>query len=439
MDAADGEETRYAPLRGVKSRGDGHPEDETLGPDRAESRMLSQKDLGVSQESEHLLSGDETRYQDAQDSELRGEGEPSDEETRGPADGETGLLLDRALRVRYPRPKGRTPTRFAPRTLLAVGFLAIAILLAVGAVYFFRQKAVPSGEAGGLKNYEDEQYHLSIGYPSGWVRAQGKNDLLVSFQMLDDAKNVMARCDLYARQADEYALTGLRSGFDAYQDTLSSRHTAFKLVGTKMMTVNNASVVFYVFNSDRHAGKGIYMLSGRAQVVVECSCITPLWSRLKDPFTAICSSFRLGEEQVMIDYPRPDDAMRHMALADAEKLKDESRSRMTIGENLLEHGDVRPDNLYKAMRALETSLQMAEALGVKPDFRDGAAAKLLYAKRLFDKKVLDQRFAITRALREGDKEKAYWQACGLMQMIPDKTNPDYQYAYRLTQVHDQPR
>jgi hypothetical protein len=52
---------------------------------------------------------------------------------------------------------------------------------------------------------------------------------------------------------------------------------------------------------------------------------------------------------------------------------------------------------------------------------------------LFNQAVRNQRFEVSRALGEGDETKAYWAANKMMQMVPEKTDPKYQEAYRLTQ------
>jgi hypothetical protein len=59
------------------------------------------------------------------------------------------------------------------------------------------------------------------------------------------------------------------------------------------------------------------------------------------------------------------------------------------------------------------------------------AKGLAKATRLFNQALEQQRFEIKSALKQGDRNRAYWAADKMMQMVPDKTDPAYQEASRV--------
>jgi hypothetical protein len=376
----------------------------------------------------------ETRYVPPSEPE-EGDEDDGPDATRVIADGETRILEARELGG---RPGGGKAISSRKPIL---GFALVAVCLVAGSLYFIGQRAQSvrgSGVTGALPvSYHDAQFEFAFSYPATWVRAPGQNGALVSFQLLNHSRTAIASADIFADRKSEYQLTGLTSGFNSYLDVLSSRHKQFRLCGRAPMTVNDAKVIFFAYDSEAAIGKGIYLLSGNSRVAAECSCDTSSWPALKDTFTEILSSFRLDSVQSVIDYPEPDENMRRLALSDPAKLKDNAFVCLNIGKSLLDHRNVRPDNPYRAIAQFETCLQMAEAFSQKPNFRDEAAQKLISARKVFEQAVSDQQFAITLAEKQSDPHGAYWEACKLMQMIPDKTHPVYQDAYKLTQKYQE--
>jgi hypothetical protein len=238
--------------------------------------------------------------------------------------------------------------------------------------------------------------------------------------------------DLYADRSTEHGVTGLTPGFEAYTDVLTARHSGFNLLGSKPFLVNDAKAIFYAFYSDTERGKGIFLFTGDTRLVVECVCLFEDWGEFAAPFTAMLESFRLDEPQRVLDFPKPDAAIKRKALADPKGLAEEAKADMLFGEDLLKRRSVRPENLYRAVKQLQVCLQKASALSARPPFYQEAAKRLAYATSMFDDAVNDQEFRITMATKQRDWDAVQVEAARLMQMVPDRTDPIYQYALDLT-------
>jgi hypothetical protein len=145
------------------------------------------------------------------------------------------------------------------------------------------------------------------------------------------------------------------------------------------------------------------------------------------------------EAQQFIDFPLPNDGMQQLALANPGELSRQVDEHIRTGGELLAGKDVKPDNLYEAMQEYRAALQLAIAPPQRlPAYQD-AAKGLSQATQLFNQALEQQRFEINRDLKEGDTDAAYWAAHKMMQMMPDKTDPAYQEAYKIVRSLQSPR
>jgi hypothetical protein len=135
----------------------------------------------------------------------------------------------------------------------------------------------------------------------------------------------------------------------------------------------------------------------------------------------------------MIDFPLPDSAMHQLALSTPAELSREVDDHVRSADALVQTMEVRPDNLYRAMQEYRQALAMCIAGTERLPQYSHAASGLAQATKLFNVAIEKQIFEIDRALRERDPRGAYWASDTMMQMIPDKTDPTYQRAYRIWQ------
>jgi hypothetical protein len=331
----------------------------------------------------------------------------------------------------------QAPRESRARTPL-VGFVALLLAVVVaGALYAARSKPSPVSDASRLNTYAEPQFGFSISYPASWTRTTepltASNAPLLRFVAADAAGKRVAWLDIHAERRPSHSLTGLTTGFDAYGDVLQGRYPAFQLLGTQPMDVNGAKVVFFVFQSGETVGKGIYTLSGEVRIVVEAACERPYWKGLAGGFTEILGSFAFNEPQNCLDFPKPDEQMRRMALGHAEEMVKQAQQHLKVGEDLFTRQNVRPENLYRTMAELKQSLRICSAFVTRPDCYTQAAALLAKAKQAYEQSVKEQRFAIAAAIKRQDRKTAYWEAYKLLQMIPDKTDPLYQEAYAVVE------
>lgn len=315
---------------------------------------------------------------------------------------------------------------------MTMGFAALAALVAVGAVFYIRAKNRPEVSAAPtMQEFVDRQYGFGISYPMGWSRSA--NPQLLRFEK-KTSKGTVAYVDVFADQAEKNRFTGLRHGFELYRGNLAERHPGFELIGSSPMEVNGDKIIFYVFQGTDVAGKGLYTHDGDTRIVLEAVCAKPYWQTLAQVFTGILGSFYLEGQQEFIDFDVAPDAIRRRALGDGDALRSEAMARLVIAEDLLQRSNVRPGNLFRAMEEFKGCLTMLSAFISIPDFYTRAAMGLSKAKKQFTEQVAAQRFAILQAGKQGDHQAAYWAAYRMMQMILDKTDPDYQYAYEISQM-----
>jgi hypothetical protein len=228
-------------------------------------------------------------------------------------------------------------------------------------------------------------------------------------------------------------VTGLTDGFLQYQETLKKRHPGFELSDSEQAKVNNATLLVFWFNTPTEMGKGFYTLNADARIVVECVSPKTCYQQYSSTYSSILGSFHFGEfeNQQFIDYPQPDMGMQQLALASPSDLAKQVDEHARRAEMLLASRDVKPDNLFSAMQEYRKALQLAIAGPQRlPAFRS-LAKGLAEATRLFNQALERQRFEIKSALKQGDRNRAYWAADKMMQMVPDKTDPAYQEASRV--------
>jgi len=102
-----------------------------------------------------------------------------------------------------------------------------------------------------------------------------------------------------------------------------------------------------------------------------------------------------------------------------------------MGDMLLATKDVKPDNLFDSVQQYKKALQLSIAAPQRLAAYPTAAHGLSAATIQLNQALAQQRFEINRARKVGDRTAAYWAANRMMQMIPDKTDDNYQEAYKL--------
>jgi hypothetical protein len=228
----------------------------------------------------------------------------------------------------------------------------------------------------------------------------------------------------------------LTDSFMLYEDTLRQRfkeYKDFKLMN-KVVEVNNATAILFKLEAANLEGKGLYVLNGPTRVVVECYSKPAAYAeQFSTLFSSLLSSFRLLTDapQQYIEYPLPTAALRQMALAKPAELERELNRHMETGKALLAEKDVKLDNLYKSIQEYRLAMQLAIAGPKRLPAGDEAAKGLVSATKLFNKVLLDQRFEILLAKKEGDVAKVRWHAQKIMQMVPDKADAAYIEAANL--------
>ena len=148
-------------------------------------------------------------------------------------------------------------------------------------------------------------------------------------------------------------------------------------------------------------------------------------------FSRLLQSFALLEGQQTFDFPLPDDAMQKMALSNPDGVDRMIVEHKRNGDSLVASRNVKQDNLYRAIQEYQQALQLSIARPGRAKGYQEAAISLRSAMNLYNQAVREQRYEIKRAMKEGDRETAYWAAQKLIQMLPDKTDPTYQEMTQL--------
>ena len=309
---------------------------------------------------------------------------------------------------------------------------AVLVFLATLSAYWILQRK-SSSAAGEMEVYRDSEFVFNLQYPGNWSKTTDRNDVLRSWGIGSEGSSDWTRVDVYADKHPQHALTGLTDGFRSYREILKSRHKGFELTSSNPLVINGVTLVFYRFKGDGIQGKGIYVLNSEARVVVECFSSRLCYDERADMFSSILQSFGLRPEviQEFIDFPLPDMKMQQFALSNPSGLAQQLQEHKERGDALVANKDVKPDNLYQAIQEYRQACQLALAAPKRLSGYQAAAQGLRNATLLFNQALERQRFEINRALRDGDKRAAYWEANKTLQMVPDKTDPAYQEAYKI--------
>jgi pSer/pThr/pTyr-binding forkhead associated (FHA) protein len=324
-----------------------------------------------------------------------------------------------------------------PAKSKGLGIIAALLILVLGGAgfgYWYFIKSNDHTLSGAVMAYKDSLYDFNLEYPLDWSKAVDQTGV-VGYGSGKSGDSQWVQMNIYTDKTPEHALTGLTDGFVHYQDEIKARYKDFDLNGSKPMTINGAKVVYYAFSTAAYQAKGIYALNAESRIVVECVCSRNVFGQYSSVFSTILQSFQFGDmaPQQVIDFPLPDDGMQQLALANPEGLAHQVDEDISRGQMLLASKDVKPDNLYESVMQYRKALQLAIAAPQRlPAYRD-AAQGLVGATTLLNQAISQQRFEISRALKEGDRTAAYWAANKLMQMMPDKNDDDYQRAYKLCQ------
>jgi hypothetical protein len=312
-------------------------------------------------------------------------------------------------------------------------FVVLLLLAVGGAAYwywFVNGKSQTSEDS--TMTYKDSMYSFNLDYPLDWSKTTDTSGV-ISFGFGKEGDPAWGQLNIFTDKDPEYALTGLTDGFVHYQDVLKKRYKDFELGGSKTLSVNNATVIYYAFSTPALEGKGIYTLNADERIVVECVAARTCYEKYNPRFSSILHSFELSgmEAQQVIDFPLPDEGMQQLALASPSQLSRQVDEHIKMGDMLLATKDVKPDNLFNSAQEYKKALQLSIAAPQRLSAYPTAAQGLSAATTQLNQALEQQRFEINRSLKSGDRTAAYWAANKMMQMIPDKTDDNYQAAYKL--------
>lgn len=314
-----------------------------------------------------------------------------------------------------------------------VWVLVLYFLSVLGGGYWFMfLRGDSHNSRGGLMEYHDSVYMFNLEYPLDWAKISDDTGVIV-FGFGAEASQDWGRLKIYTDNNVEYEVTGLTDGFLQYMDNLKKRYEGFELIGHKEMNVNGATVVFFGFDTPALQGKGIFLINADARIVLECVSPNTCYSQYASSYSSLLQSFHLEgtTPQQFIDFPQPNTGMQQLALANPTELARQVDEHAQLAGILLASRDVKPDNLYMAVQEYRKAIQLAIAGPQRlPAYRN-AAQGLSQASRLFNQALIRQRFEINSAVKQGDNERAFWEANKLMQMVPDKIDPAYQEASRI--------
>ena len=361
----------------------------------------------------------ETRYHAVED--VRYD-EDDDDHTRVLQDQSTRMLdVDELQGLKAAQPKGGAGKK------VAAGVGLLVLLGAAAGFLVYRQVTGGSQAVAGNVTYEDEQYAFRMKYPGAWVKSSTYADALIGFERIE-GKDTVAHLKVYVDRSGVYPLQGLTVGFEAHKSELEKRYPGFKLKGQKLLDVNQVRLIQYGFRSDTMEGLGLFTINGLTRFDVEAAARREVYPGLKDEFIELLGTFRLDGRQEFVDYPLPDEATRHLALADPEALARQAEARMELARDLLARRQIRQENLYRAVKAYQEAMQMATALSTRPAFYEETAAGLAKAISLLGERVADVQFNIMMAEKTRDYDTVRWGLAELMQIVPDKNDPVYREA-----------
>jgi len=203
------------------------------------------------------------------------------------------------------------------------------------------------------------------------------------------------------------------------------------LTSSERMASGDATFIFFGFRAAGQQGKGLFLLNAQTRLALECYSAAGSYDRFRPVFGAILQSFHLtgGQPQQFIEYAMPDAAMTTLASSSPSELARQLNDHVAKGKDLVKNRLVKPGNLSLAMQEYRQALQLSLAGPERlPSWR-AAAEGLAEATSLFRQALDAQRVKIKIAIKEGDRETAYWEAQRMLQMVPDKTDPAYLEAY----------
>jgi hypothetical protein len=363
--------------------------------------------------------------------------EPAGDETRAMADDHTRMM--NAAELPNWVAQDKIEKKVAQRTAIPqIAMAVVVILVLLGLAYWYHSTHLST--AGETLTYKDNLYDFSIDRPLDWSKTADDTGIM-GFGFGSDSGNNWGRVNIYTDKNEDFVNTGLTDGFNHYRDVLKKRYSGFDLLGRRKIGVHGATVIFYEFETSNSRGRGIYLLNDDTRIVVECVSASGIYSQNVPQFTAILQSFELGEyvEQQYIDFPLPTEAMQQLALSDPTGLSNQVDGHIQTAKTLYESSDVSPENLYKAIQEYRKAAQLSLAPPQPLPSYGAAADGLVEASKKFNHAIDQQRYQITSALKEGDKSRAYWEANKMMQMIPDKDDPNYQDAYQTLQSLPTPK
>lgn len=362
------------------------------------------------------------------DLKAEGGGEPGPEATRAVVADATRMLDPSQL------PGWKAPSAaeqpMSRRTLAA--WILGGLVLALACLYGVMNWREPSEKAVEWVRYQDPSFSFVLSYPDHWSRLTEKTGAVLMAGEGREGDKSWSRLCVYAEKDFQYEITGMTDGFLRYQEVLKGRYPGFSLLGSKPMMVNEVSCIFFGFQSTAAQGKGLFVLNGGTRLGVECFSSRASYQQKSALFSTLLQGFALREPQQVMDFPLPDDDMQHMALANPERLVQQVDQHKRNGDALVANRNVKPDNLFRAIREYQQALQLSLARPERLESYSGAARGLQTALALYRQAIERQRFEINRAVKEGSRETAYWEAAKLMQMVPDKTDAVYQEAYQVS-------
>ena len=351
--------------------------------------------------------------------------EDESDKTRMIGGGETRMLdMDELKGLRPGRKEARSGKR------VAMGVILLLLLVVAAVVYVARVVSVPTEAqtASQTELYKDEQLQFWIRYPAAWSRTkEAAPEAIISFR--SDSK--LGRLDIFALRSERIRRTGLTLGFDEYVAEMKGRHEGFTLKRHRRRRKGDLELYTFRADTSTEGLAGVFLLAGERRIAVECRARLDEYPHLAPVFAVILGSLGIEDRQEFIDFPRPDNAMHRRALGQPAALMKEIEEHIEIGADLVKNRSVRRSNLFYAIKEYQAALQMICAFNVRPEaLYNKAAIGLSKASEMYRSGVADLKFAITVAEKQGDREAAYWDATKLVQMIPDKTDIDHQYALR---------
>lgn len=347
-----------------------------------------------------------------------------DDHTRALADQATRMLDAAELQGLKP---GRDEAKNTTKTVLGI---VVLVALLGGGLFLVKNFLGGSGPAGSENvDYLDPEYGFGLTYPGPWLRVPGTGSNVINFNKMENNQQVAA-LRVYVDRSLAFETRGLTMGFEDYRAELKNRYGDSLVIRPPSADmIGDLPVLLYGFYNDTHQGKGVFLISGSTRYVLEASAPRQEYPAVSKTFTRLLQSFTLTAPDVIIDYPAPDDELIRLALGDEPRLRDMAEQERKFARNLVRRKDVRPENRYRAVQAFQRTLQMLAALNTPPPWAEEAGRELAAATKEFQDAVRETRFQITMAEKVNDAKTIYWESAKLMQMIPDKTDPVYQYAY----------